>query len=73
MGILIGPVILSLGIINFNAFIGTVIATLISIPSPAIIERAFRLFQLPSGDLRDRYRHGAVPGLLAPRGGQTDG
>ncbi len=49
VGILIGPVILSLGIINFNAFIGTVIATLISIPSPAIIERAFRLFQLPQG------------------------
>ncbi len=49
VGILIGPVILSLGIINFNAFIGTVIATLISVPSPAIIERAFRLFQLPQG------------------------
>jgi putative peptidoglycan lipid II flippase len=42
-------VILSLGIVNFNAFIGTVIATLISIPAPAIIERAFRLFQLPQG------------------------
>ncbi len=49
VGILIGPVILSLGIINFNAFIDTVIATLISIPAPAIIERAFRLFQLPQG------------------------
>jgi putative peptidoglycan lipid II flippase len=49
VGILIGPVILSLGIINFNAFIDTIIATLISIPAPAIIERAFRLFQLPQG------------------------
>ncbi len=49
VGILIGPVILSLGVINFNAFIDTVIATLISIPAPAIIERAFRLFQLPQG------------------------
>jgi len=49
VGLLLGPVILSLGIINFNAFIDTIIATLISIPAPAIIERAFRLFQLPQG------------------------
>ncbi|MFH0917338.1 MAG: murein biosynthesis integral membrane protein MurJ [bacterium] len=49
VGILIGPVILSLGIINFNAFIDTVVATLISIPAPAIIDKAFRLFQLPQG------------------------
>ncbi len=49
VGLLLGPVILSLGIINFNSFIDTVIATLISIPAPAIIERAFRLFQLPQG------------------------
>lgn len=49
VGVLIGPVILSLGIINFNAFIATVIATLIDAPAPAIIERAFRLFQLPQG------------------------
>jgi putative peptidoglycan lipid II flippase len=49
VGILIGPVILSLGIINFNAFIDTIVATLISIPAPAIIDKAFRLFQLPQG------------------------
>jgi len=49
IGILIGPVILSLGIINFNAFIDTIIATLISDAAPAVIERAFRLFQLPQG------------------------
>jgi putative peptidoglycan lipid II flippase len=49
IGILIGPVILSLGIINFNAFIDTIVATLISDTAPAIIERAFRLFQLPQG------------------------
>jgi putative peptidoglycan lipid II flippase len=49
VGVLIGPVIISLGIINFNAFIATVVATLISEPAPAIIERAFRLFQLPQG------------------------
>jgi putative peptidoglycan lipid II flippase len=49
IGILIGPVILSLGIVNFNAFIDTIVATLISDSAPAIIERAFRLFQLPQG------------------------
>ena len=49
MGVLIGPVILSLGIINFNSFIDTVVATLISIPAPAYIDKAFRLFLLPRG------------------------
>lgn len=50
IGILIGPVILSLGIINFNSLIDTIIATLIpGDGAPAIIERAFRLFQLPQG------------------------
>ncbi|MGI5939663.1 MAG: murein biosynthesis integral membrane protein MurJ [Thermoleophilia bacterium] len=49
VGLLLGPVVLSLGIINFNSLIDTVVATLISIPAPAIIERAFRLFQLPQG------------------------
>ncbi len=49
VAVLIGPVILSLGVINFNSFIDTVIATLISIPAPAIIDKAFRLFLVPSG------------------------
>ena len=49
VGILIGPVILSLGVINFNSFIDTVVATLISIPAPAIIDKAFRLFLVPQG------------------------
>lgn len=51
--VLLGPVIISLGIINFNSFIDTMIATYIHIEgdlgAPAIIERAFRLFQLPQG------------------------
>jgi putative peptidoglycan lipid II flippase len=49
VGILVGPVILSLGVINFNCFIDTVVATLISIPAPAYIDKAFRLFLLPQG------------------------
>ena len=53
VGLLLGPVVISLGIINFNSFIDTAISTLISLPeelaAPAVIERAFRLFQLPQG------------------------
>ena len=49
VGFLIGPVILSLGVVNFNAFIDTIFGTLISIPAPAYIDKAFRLFQLPQG------------------------
>jgi putative peptidoglycan lipid II flippase len=49
VGALLGPVILSLGIVNFNSFIGTIVATLISAEAPAYIDKAFRLFQLPQG------------------------
>ncbi len=49
VGALLGPVIISLGIINFNSFIGTIVATLISPEAPAYIDKAFRLFQLPQG------------------------
>ena len=53
VAILLGPVILSLGVINFNAFIDTIFATLIHTDpegaAPGWIERAFRLFQLPQG------------------------
>jgi putative peptidoglycan lipid II flippase len=49
VGILLGPVIISLGIVNFNSLIDTQVASLISVPAPAFIEKAFRLFQLPQG------------------------
>jgi putative peptidoglycan lipid II flippase len=53
VAMLLGPVILSLGVINFNAFIDTIFATLIHTDpegaAPGWIERAFRLFQLPQG------------------------
>jgi putative peptidoglycan lipid II flippase len=49
VGALLGPVIISLGIVNFNSFIGTIVATLISPEAPAYIDKAFRLFQLPQG------------------------
>ncbi|MBN1629763.1 MAG: murein biosynthesis integral membrane protein MurJ [Thermoleophilia bacterium] len=49
IGILLGPVILSLGIVNFNSFIGGMFASLLGEAHPAYIEKAFRLFQLPQG------------------------
>jgi putative peptidoglycan lipid II flippase len=49
VGLLLGPVVLSLGIVNFNALINTIIASYISEPAPAYIDKAFRLFQLPQG------------------------
>ncbi len=49
VGVLLGPVIISLGIVNFNSLIDTQVASLISVPAPAFIEKAFRLFQLPQG------------------------
>jgi putative peptidoglycan lipid II flippase len=49
VGMLLGPVIISLGIVNFNSLIDTQVASLISVPAPAFIEKAFRLFQLPQG------------------------
>lgn len=49
VGLLLGPVVLSLGVVNFNALINTIIASYISEPAPAYIDKAFRLFQLPQG------------------------
>lgn len=49
IGRLLVPVVLSLGVVNFNAFIDTVVASYISEPAPAVIDKAFRLFQLPQG------------------------
>jgi len=49
VGVLLGPVVLSLGIVNFNALVDTIVASFISDPAPAYIDKAFRLFQLPQG------------------------
>jgi putative peptidoglycan lipid II flippase len=49
VGRLLAPVVLTLGIVNFNALIGTMVASYISEPAPAVIDKAFRLFQLPQG------------------------
>jgi putative peptidoglycan lipid II flippase len=43
------PVTLSLGLINFNQTINTFFATLVSPEAPAAIEKAFRIYQLPQG------------------------
>ena len=43
------PVTISLGLINFNALINSFFGALISEQAPAAIDKAFRLYQLPQG------------------------
>jgi len=43
------PVTISLGLINFNMLINSIFGSLVSDQSPAAIDKAFRLYQLPQG------------------------
>jgi putative peptidoglycan lipid II flippase len=43
------PVTISLGLINFNMLINSLFGSLVSDQSPAAIDKAFRLYQLPQG------------------------
>lgn len=43
------PVTISLGLINFNQLINSFFGSLVSTHAPAAIEKAFRLYQLPQG------------------------
>jgi putative peptidoglycan lipid II flippase len=43
------PVTLSLGLINFNLVINSLFGTLVSNEAPAAIDKAFRIYQLPQG------------------------
>ena len=43
------PVTISLGLINFNALINSFFGALVSEQAPAAIDKAFRLYQLPQG------------------------
>jgi putative peptidoglycan lipid II flippase len=43
------PVTISLGLINFNQLINSFFGSLVSEHAPAAIEKAFRLYQLPQG------------------------
>jgi putative peptidoglycan lipid II flippase len=43
------PVTLSLGLINFNLLINTFFGTLVSDQAPAAIDKAFRIYMLPQG------------------------
>jgi putative peptidoglycan lipid II flippase len=49
MLVILGPVMISLGIINFNALVDTQFASFLGQAAPAYIDKAFRLFQLPQG------------------------
>jgi putative peptidoglycan lipid II flippase len=43
------PVTLSLGLINFNLLINSIFGSLISVDGPAAIDKAFRIYMLPQG------------------------
>ena len=43
------PVTISLGLINFNLLINSLFGTLVSQEAPAAIDKAFRIYQLPQG------------------------
>jgi putative peptidoglycan lipid II flippase len=43
------PVTISLGLINFNLLINSLFGSLVSDQSPAAIDKAFRIYQLPQG------------------------
>ncbi|HEY8808678.1 MAG TPA: murein biosynthesis integral membrane protein MurJ [Solirubrobacterales bacterium] len=43
------PVTISLGLINFNLLINSLFGSLVSEQSPAAIDKAFRIYQLPQG------------------------
>ncbi len=43
------PVTLSLGLINFNMLINSLFGSLVSEQAPAAIDKAFRIYQLPQG------------------------
>ncbi len=43
------PVTISLGLINFNLLINTFFGSLVSDAAPAAIDKAFRIYQLPQG------------------------
>ncbi len=43
------PVTISLGLINFNVLINSIFGSLVSDESPAAIDKAFRIYQLPQG------------------------
>src|SRR5215216_6678191 len=47
--LLMVPVTLSLGLINFNLLINSIFGSLISADAPAAIDKAFRIYMLPQG------------------------
>jgi putative peptidoglycan lipid II flippase len=47
--VLMLPVTISLGLINFNQLINSTFGSLVSTEAPAAIEKAFRIYQLPQG------------------------
>ena len=65
------PVTIGLGLINFNLLINSVLGSLVSEQAPRAIDAAFRIYMLPAGHVqrrdRDRPVPGAQPARRAPR------
>ena len=68
------PVTLSLGLINFNLFINSIFGSLISESAPAAIDKAFRIYMLPQGIFSVAVTTVIFPTLarLAARGDYDD-
>ena len=55
------PVTIALGLINLSLAINVAIGSLVSDETPAAIDKAFRIYQLPQGLFLDLDRHDPVP------------
>ena len=68
--VLMLPVTIGLGLINFNAFVDTLFASRLLDPSlaPAAIDAAFRLYMLPQGLFSVAVATVLFPSLVALRG-----
>ena len=56
------PVTIGLGVINFDLLINSTLGSLVSEQAPRAIDAAFRIYMLPAGHVQRRGRDGAVPG-----------
>ena len=55
------PVSVGLGLINIDLVLNSMIGSLVSDEAPAAIDKAFRIYMLPAGDVLGRRRDGRVP------------
>ena len=61
------PVTIGLGLINFDLVLNSLFGSLVSDEAPAAIDKAFRIYMLPQGMFSRRRRDGAVPAAQPAR------